>query len=414
MRVPQLSDSPADPSAVGPLNGVTVIEMGNFIAAPSAGRLLAEFGATVIKIERPRGGDELRSWRSYNDETSLLFRLIGRNKKSITLDLRSERGQDIARHLLRSADVLLENFRPGTLERWGLGPDALQAENPQLIVTRISGYGQSGPYRDRVGFGGVAEALSGIRGLAGYPGMPPVRVGVSLADSLAGLYAVIGTLMSLLHRNRGDGAGEVVDVALYEAAFSLTESLLPDYEAFGVTRGPSGSTVPGVVPSNSYPCADGRYVVIGGNSNGIFQRLMQLIDRRDLAEAADLQHNQGRVARATEIEEAISTWTATRSLDEATNALDEAAVPCGPIYTASEIATDPHFESRAMRERRHVDIGEGQQTEVSFPGVVPKLSRRPGAVTSLGPELGAHTAEVLAGLGFEATEREQLRADGVI
>ncbi|GAA1228836.1 CoA transferase [Prauserella halophila] len=401
-------------SRSGPLAGITVLEMGNFIAAPSAGRLLADFGADVIKIERPGTGDELRNWRQYGADTSLLFRVLGRNKKSMTLDLRTEQGREIALQLVRQADVLLENFRPGTLEQWGLGPDRLHEVNPELVVTRVSGYGQTGPYRDQPGFGGVAEAVGGLRNLTGYPGMPPVRVGVSLADSVAGLYAVIGTLMTLLRRSRGRSGAEVVDVALYEAVYSLTESLVPEYEAFGVERGPSGSTIPGVVPSNSYLCADGKHIVIGGNNDGIFHRLMQLIERPDLAGDPRLQDNRGRVAHVDEVDHAIGEWTAQRDLAGALAELRSASVPCGAIYTAQEIVNDPHYAVRGMHEQHTVPINDGHSSEISVPGVVPKLSETPGSTRWLGPELGRDTTEVLTGIGIGESEQDELRAAGVI
>ncbi|GAA1210252.1 CaiB/BaiF CoA transferase family protein [Prauserella alba] len=401
-------------SRPGPLAGITVLEMGNFIAAPSAGRLLADFGADVIKVERPGTGDELRSWRQYGADTSLLFRLLGRNKKSVTLDLRTEQGRDIALRLVARADVLLENFRPGTLERWGLGPDRLHEINPELVVTRVSGYGQTGPYRDQPGFGGVAEAVGGLRHLAGYPGMPPVRVGVSLADTVAGLYAVIGTLMTLLRRHRGGAGTEVVDVALYEAVYSLTESLVPEFEAFGVERGPSGSTIPGVVPSNSYPCADGKHIVIGGNNDGIFHRLMQLIERPDLACDPRLQDNPGRVTHVEEIDGAIARWTERRELAAALDELRAASVPCGPIYTARDIVDDPHYAARNMHEKHTVQLKDEQTGEISVPGIVPKLSGTPGGTKWLGPELGRHTTEVLGGIGIDESEQDSLRAAGVI
>ncbi|MBB3664624.1 formyl-CoA transferase [Prauserella sediminis] len=401
-------------SRSGPLAGITVLEMGNFIAAPSAGRLLADFGAEVIKIERPGTGDELRSWRQHGADTSLLFRVLGRNKKSVTLDLRTEQGRDIALRLARRSDVLLENFRPGTLEQWGLGPDRLHEINPELVVTRVSGYGQTGPYRDQPGFGGVAEAVGGLRHLTGYPGMPPVRVGVSLADSVAGLYAVIGTLMTLLRRHRGGSGAEIVDVALYEAVYSLTESLVPEFEAFGVERGPSGSTIPGVVPSNSYLCSDGKHIVIGGNNDGIFHRLMHLIERPDLADDPRLQDNRGRVAHVEEVDDAIEAWTGQRDLAGALDELRSASVPCGPIYTAQEIVNDPHYTARGMHEQHTVPIDDEHSTDISVPGVVPKLAGTPGGTRWLGPELGRHTAEILAGIGIEESEQDELRAAGVI
>ncbi|MEU0791660.1 CaiB/BaiF CoA-transferase family protein [Amycolatopsis sp. NPDC005961] len=397
----------------GPLAGIRVVELGNFIAAPTAGRLLADFGADVVKVERPGTGDELRRWRLHAGDTSLLFRALGRNKRSVTVDLRRPEGQDLVRTLAARSDVLLENFRPGTLERWGLGPDELRALNPRLVVVRVSGYGQTGPYRDRPGFGGVAEAIGGLRALTGYPDRPPTRVGVSLADSVAGLYAVIGALMGLLRRDREPGAtpGEVVDVALYEAVYSLMESLLPDYAAFGVVRGPAGSALPGVAPSNTYRCADGKYIVVSGNGDAIFRRLMHSIGRDDLAGDPRLADNAGRVEHAALLDGAIGAWTATLSQEAAEAVLREASVPCGPILTAADIAKDPHFEARGMHERHHV---RGHDGEVTFPGIVPTLTERPGRTRALGPELGEHTEAVLAELGVTGEAVTRLRESGVI
>ncbi|GAA4617946.1 CaiB/BaiF CoA transferase family protein [Saccharopolyspora hordei] len=397
----------------GPLTGVRVVELGNFIAAPTAGRILAEFGADVIKVERPRTGDELRSWRLHGGDVSLLFRAMARNKRSITLDLRAERGQDIARRLIAGADVVLENFRTGTLEKWGLGPDDIRAVNPGAVLVRISGFGQTGPYRERPGFGGVAEAFGGVRHLTGYPGLPPVRTGVSLADSVAGLYAVIGALMGLLRRRQGE-RGETVDVALYEAIYSLMESSVPDYDAFGVTREPTGPTIPGVVPSSTYQCADGKYVVVGGNNNAIFGRLMRLIGRPDLAEDPQLQTNVGRVERAEEIDAAISAWTATADSPRILELLADASVPSGPIYDVRDIVADPHYAARGMHERHPVRIEQDEVREVLFPGIVPKLVEEPGRTRWLGPELGEHTDAVLDELGVPPEEVAELRAEGVI
>lgn len=381
----------------GPLAGVRVLELGNFIAAPTAGRLLADFGAEVVKVERPGRGDELRRWRLHEGETSLLFRTLGRNKKSVTLDLSEDSGRGAVRRLVRDTDVLLENFRPGTLEKWGLGPDELQRANPDLVIVRISGYGQTGPYRDRPGFGGVAEAVGGLRALTGHPGEPPVRVGISLADSVAGLYAVVGALLGLLERRDGGARGEVVDVALYEAVYSLMESLVPDYDAFHVEREPSGANLPGIVPSGTYPCADGRYLVVSGNGNAIFARLMRAIGRPELADDPRMADNDGRVRCGRELDAAIAAWAARHTLDEAELILRRAEVPCGPILTAEDILADPHYAARGMHERHKVTIG-GSEREVVFPGIVPKLRNRPGRTRWLGPDLGRHTEDVLAGV----------------
>jgi crotonobetainyl-CoA:carnitine CoA-transferase CaiB-like acyl-CoA transferase len=407
------NDQPPGGGGHGPLSGLRVIELGNFIAAPSAGRLLAEFGAEVVKVERPGTGDELRRWRLHEGDTSLLFRTVGRNKKSVTLDLRRPEGQDVVRRLAAGADVVLENFRPGTLEGWGLGPADLREVKPDLVLVRISGYGQTGPYRDRPGFGGVAEAIGGLRALTGYPDRPPTRVGISLADSVAGLYAVIGALMGLLQRDRA-GGGEVVDVALYEAVHSLMESLVPDFDAHGVVRGPSGTALPGVAPSNTYECADGKHIVVSGNGDLVFQRLMRVVGRPDLADDPRLSDNAGRVRHVGELDAAIGGWTAGRTQEAAEAALVRAEVPCGPILTVPDIVKDPHYAARGMHERHTVRLAGDHHEDVLFPGIVPTLWRSPGRTTWLGPELGAHTDEVLAGLGIGGPERDALRARGVI
>jgi crotonobetainyl-CoA:carnitine CoA-transferase CaiB-like acyl-CoA transferase len=411
--------TPGQPPPAGPLAGLRVVELGNFIAAPSAGRLLADFGADVVKIERPGRGDELRRWRLHGGDTSLLFRVMNRNKKSVTLDLGSDEGRELCLELARRSDVLLENFRPGTLERWGLGPRELHAANPGLVVVRISGYGQTGPYRDRPGFGGVAEAVGGLRHLTGYPDRPPTRVGISVADSVAGLYAVIGALMALHRRGRGaggrgQGPGEVVDVALYEGIYSLMESLVPDHDAYGVERERTGSSLPGIVPSGTYRCADGRYAVVSGNGDAIFRRLMRLIGRPDLADDPELADNAGRVPRAGELDAAIGAWTAGLPCAEALRALEEAAVPCGPIHTAADILADPHYRARGMHELHPVAIGAGEKADVTFPGIVPKLQERPGVTRWLGPDLGEHTDAVVAALGVDEAGRRELRERGVL
>ncbi|WP_406814868.1 CaiB/BaiF CoA transferase family protein [Mycobacterium sp. M23085] len=397
----------------GPLAGIRVLELGNFIAAPTAGRILADFGADVIKVERPRVGDELRRWRLHAGSTSLLFRTLGRNKRSITLDVGTPQGKQVALRLIEKSDVILENFRPGTLEKWGLGPSEIKQRNPQAVLVRISGYGQTGPYRDRPGFGGVAEAIGGLRHVVGYPDRPPVRVGVSLADTVSGLYAVIGALMGLLQRGR-EPSGEVVDVALYEAVFSLMESLVPDHDAFGIRRAPEGAGLPGISPSNTFACADGKYVVISGNGDAIFKRLMNTIGRPDLAQNPELSDNAGRVAHNQELEDAIAGWAATLPSDQILAELERAAVPSGPIYQASDILADPHFADRGMLETHCVDIGHDRPQPVVFPGIVPALQNRPGTTRWLGPELGAHTSEVLRELGFDSEAENELREQGVI
>lgn len=399
--------------ASGPLSGLTVLELGNFIAAPFAGRILADFGADVIKVEKPGTGDELRNWRLYQGRTSLLFRTLNRNKRSITLNLSTQEGREICLDLVRRSDIVLENFRPGALERWGMGPEELCKVNPDLVLVRISGYGQSGPYRDRPGFGGVAEAIGGIRDLTGFPDRPPTRTGISLADSVAGLYTVIGALMGLRKRNERRG-GDIVDVALYEGIFSLMESLLPDYDAFGVTPERSGSSLSGIAPSNTYACADGKYVVISGNGDAVYRRLMAVVGRPDLAEDPSLADNAGRVARAAELDDVIGAWAAGLPCAAALRALEQASVPCGPIYTVQDMARDPHFIERGMLERHSVDLDDETTEEVAFPGVVPVFQDTPGGTRWLGPDLGEHTDTVLDELGLDTAQREEYRARGVL
>ncbi len=382
----------------GPLTGVRILELGNFVAAPSAGRLLAEFGAEVIKVEQPGVGDQVRRWRLFRGETSMMWRTLARNKKSVTIDLHTAEGQELVRRLAGRADAVIENYRPGKLESWGLGPDQLRRDNPKLVVVRISGYGQSGPYRDRAGFGGVAEALGGLRYLTGHPDRSPTRVGISLGDQLAGLHAVIGTLMGLWAREHGSHShGETVDVALHEAVFSVMEGLIPEFAAYGVVRERSGNEIPGVAPSNTYPCRDGDWVVIGGNADNLFHRLMIGIGRPDLAVDERFRDNRGRARHSALLDAAISEFTSTRSLAEVMDVMVAAEVPAGPIYSAAEMAEDPHFQARDMLLDMPVDV-EGEPEKVLFPGVVPKLGQQPGRVRWLGPELGEHTADVLADL----------------
>jgi formyl-CoA transferase len=382
----------------GPLAGVRILELGNFIAAPSAGRMLAEFGAEVIKVEQPGVGDQVRRWRLLRGETSMMWRTLARNKKSVTIDLHTAEGQELVRRLAGRADAVIENYRPGKLESWGLGPEQLRRDNPKLVVVRISGYGQTGPYRDRAGFGGVAEALGGLRFLTGHPDRSPTRVGVSLGDQLAGLHAVIGTLMALWARDRASlEQGETVDVALHEAVFSVMEGLIPEYTAYGVVRERSGNEIPGVAPSNTYPCLDGEWVVIGGNANTLFQRLMIGIGRPDLAADERFRDNRGRARHSRLLDAAISEFTSTRTLAEVMAVMVAAEVPAGPIYSAAEMTADPHFRARDMLLDQEVAV-DGEAETVLFPGVVPKLAQQPGRVRWLGPELGEHTVDVLTGL----------------
>jgi formyl-CoA transferase len=403
------------PAASGPLAGIRVLELGNFVAAPTAGRLFAEFGAEVIKVELPRVGDEVRSWRLVRGDTSMMWRAIARNKKSVTIDLRTPEGADLVRRLVEQVDVVVENYRPGKLESWGLGPDALRERNPQLIIVRISGYGQTGPYRDRAGFGSVAESMGGIRYVTGYDDRPPTRMNISIGDTLAGMYGVIGALMALLARERGRTTrGETVDVALTEAVFSVMESMVPDYSAYGVVRERTGNLITGVAPSGTYPCADGGWIVIGGNSDGIFRRFMHAIGRSDLAEDPRLRDNPGRAANGLELNEAISSWTRTQTVDEAMEVMVAAHVPAGPIYSVADLVTDPHFQARDMFLEREVRV-EDTEEAVTFPGVVPKLEQMPGEMRWPGPDLGAHTAEVLTGIvGLTETELNELAERRVV
>ncbi|ROS45174.1 CaiB/BaiF CoA transferase family protein [Amycolatopsis thermoflava] len=385
--------------ADAPLTGIRVLELGNFIAAPFATRVFADFGAEVIKVERPGVGDELRGWRRTRGSTSMLFRTIARNKKSVTLDLKQDEGRALVLDLVRQCDVVVENFRPGTLERWGLGPADLTTVNPDLVVVRISGYGQTGPYRDRAGFGGVAEAFGGLRQVTGHPDRPPVRPAAPIADAAAGLYGVVGALMLLLGKARGlphDGP-RVADVALYESVFMMMESLIPDYDAYGVVRERTAGNLPGVVPSGVYPTADGQSVMIAGNSSGAFGRLMTTVGRQDLAEDPALADGDARSAREDELDAAITAWTSAQTAPEAVRILNEAGVPAGPVYDARAIAADEHYRARDMLRPLKVVV-EDEPEEIRFPGVVPRLPGAPGDVRWAGPELGEHTEAVLGGL----------------
>jgi formyl-CoA transferase len=383
--------------------------MGQLIAGPFAAKTLADFGADVIKVEPPNSGDPLRKWRMLKDGTSIWWQVQSRNKRSIALDLRTPEGQELVRQLAQDADVLIENFRPGALEAWGLSPDDLIARNPKLIVLRISGYGQTGPYRNRPGFGVIGEAMGGLRHLTAEPGRVPVRVGVSIGDTLSALHGVIGILLALQHRH-ATGRGQVIDVALYEAVFNCMESLLPEYSAFGAVRGPAGSALPGIAPTNAYQCKDGAYALIAGNGDSIFKRLMVLIGREDLANDVSLQDNAGRVARVQELDQAVGEWTAKHSVDEVLNALDGASVPAGRIYTVADIAADPHYAAREMLQNIQLDDG----SQLTIPGVVPKLSVTPGQHRSNAPALGQDTDAILKEIGLSAAQIEKLKASGIV
>ena len=393
----------------GPLAGIRVLELGSLIAGPFCAKTLGDFGAEVIKIEPPGEGDALRSWRRMRNGTSLWWHVQSRNKKSVTCDLRRPEGQEIVRRLARGAHIMIENFRPGALERWNLGWDALSAANARLILVRISGYGQSGPYRERPGFAAIAEAVAGLRHITGFPDRPPVRPNLSLGDTIAALHGVIGALLAL-HAVQNGAAGQVIDVALYEAVFNCMESLLPEYDAQGYIRSRSGSALPGIAPSNLYPCRDGSYVLIAGNADSLFRRLMSAIGREDLRDDAALARNDGRAAQMERIDGAIAAWTRTRTQAEVLAAMEAAEVPAGRIYTAADIAADPHYRARGMIERITAADGE----PLSVPGIIPKLSATPGAIRTPAPKLGEHTDEVLQGIGYSDADIARLRASKIV
>ena len=408
-------------SAFGPLAGLKVVELGQLIAGPFAAKTLADFGAEVIKIEPPAtdgkpGGDPLRQWRLLHNGTSVWWQVQSRNKQSVALDLKDPDSREIVRRLIDEADVVIENFKPGVMEAWGLSHDELSKTNPGLIMCRISGYGQTGPYRELPGFAAVAEAMGGLRHLTAEPGRVPVRCGVSLGDTLAALHGVIGILMALQHRHATvspqapKGIGQVVDVALYESVFNCMESLLPEYSAFGAVREPAGSALPGIAPSNAYRCADGGYALIAGNGDSIFKRLMSTIGRDDLGRDPALADNSGRVARVAEIDTAIGAWAAQRTVTEVLTALDAAAVPAGRIYTIADIASDPHYQARGMIET--VRMADG--SALSVPGIVPKLSRTPGSHRRNAPALGQDTDAVLGEIGLTAAQIQALKDKGII
>ena len=392
-----------------PLSGLRVIELGQLIAGPFASKILAEFGADVIKVEPPETGDPLRTWRMLHDGTSVWWAAHARNKRSITLNLREPEGQEIIRQLAKDADIVIENFRPGALEKWGIGFKDLHAINPKLIMLRVSGYGQTGPYKDRPGFGVIGEAMGGLRYLTGEPGRPPVRTGVSIGDTLSGLHGVIGVLMALRHREQQGGVGQEVDVALYESVFNMLESVLPEYSKFGAIRQPSGASMPGIAPTNAYLCRDGKYALIAGNGDSIYKRLMQMIGRADLAEDPRLARNAGRAEHAELIDAAISAYTALHPLDEVLTAMNAAGVPAGKSYDASDIANDPHYQARDMILQ--TTLADGSVIQV--PGIVPKLSKTPGQITRVAPSLGQHTTEILDSLGLSSTQQADFKARGV-
>ena len=388
----------------GPLAGIRVLELGSLVAGPFCGKTLADFGAEVIKIEPPGDGDPLRKWRRMRNGVSLWWHVQSRNKKSVTCDLRRPEGQAIVRRLARASHIVVENFRPGALEKWNFGWDVLSRDNPKLVLVRISGYGQTGPYRERPGFAAIAEGMAGFRYVTGFPDRPPVRPNLSIGDTIASLHAVIGALMALR-----TGKGQVVDVALYEAMFNCMESLIADYDGDGYVRERSGSTLPGIAPSNLYPCKEG-YVLIAGNADSLYQRLMTAIGRDDLRDDPALARNDGRAVQMERIDAAIAAWTSQRNLPEILKTMEEARVPAGRIYSAADIAEDPHFAARGMIEK--VVAGDGEPLKV--PGIVPKLSATPGAIRTPAPKLGEHTDEVLRDLGYSRSEIGELRESKII
>ena len=393
-----------------PLEGVKVVELGQLIAGPFAGKFFAEFGAEVIKVEPPEGGDPLRQWRKLHDGTSLWWYVQNRGKKSLTANLRLPDGQEIVRRLAREADVLIENFRPGTLEKWGLGYDRLSAANPGLVMLRLSGFGQTGPMRGEAGFGAIGESMGGLRYVTGFPDRPPVRPNLSIGDAIASLHGVIGTMMALHHRNANSGKGQVVDVALYEAVFNMMEGTLPEYDMFGMVRERTGSNLTGIVPSNTYLSRDQVHVVIGANGDSIFKRLMTLIGRDDLGNDPSLADNAGRAKRADELDRAIGEWTATLDADELLRQLNDAKVPNGKIYSIADIVRDPQFLAREMI--REVRLPDGASLKV--PAVVPKLADTPGDIGEIGPKLGQHNDEILGRLGYSPSDIAGLRTRKVV
>jgi len=388
----------------GPLAGIRVLELGTLIAGPFCAKTLGDFGAEVIKIEDREEGDPLRRWRVLRNGISLWWHVQSRNKKSVTADLRSPEGQEVVRRIAATCDIVIENFRPGALEKWNLGWEVLSKANPNLILVRVSGYGQSGPYRERPGFASVAEAMGGLRYITGFPDRPPVRPNLSIGDTIASLHGVIGALLALQHIRNG-GKGQVIDVALYESVFNCMESLLPEYDGKGAVRERSGSALPGIAPSNIYPCEDGTWLIIAGNADSLYKRLMTAIERPDLRDDPALAKNDGRAAQMQRIDDAIAAWTSQRSPQEVMRVMQEAEVPVGPIYSIADIAADPHFQARGMIQE--VMAADGEPLKV--PGIVPKLSATPGAIRSQAPRLGEHTEAVLREVGYDAEEIARLR-----
>lgn len=399
-----------------PLDGIRVIELGQLLAGPFCGSMLSYFGAEVIKIEAPEKGDAIRGWRALDEGgTSYWWRSLGRNKKSVTLDLRQARGCEIARQLIDSADVLIENFRPGVMEKWGLGPEDIKKTNPKLVYTRISGYGQTGPYAQKPGFASVCEGISGFRYVNGFQGQAPVRPNLSIGDTIAGIHAALGVVMALFQRQSAELKGEaqegqVVDVALYEAMFNLMEAVVPEYDGAGVVREPSGTTVTGIVPTNTYRCKNGKYVVIGGNGDSIFQRLMVAAGHPEMASDPAMADNAGRVQHEEAIDKALGDWCLSMDSAPLLAILEDARVPAGPIYSVQDMLEDPHFNERGLFERVEID---GKPLKI--PAMMPRLDKTPGRTDWPGGELGSHNTEVLQGLlKMDDDELDALRVSGVI
>lgn len=402
-----------------PLEGIRVIELGQLIAGPFAGCMLGYFGAEVIKVEPPGKGDALRGWRVVEDGTSLWWRSLGRNKKSVTLDLKQAQGRELARQLIDGADVVIENFRPGVMEEWGLGPESFKESNPGLVFARISGFGQTGPYASKPGFASVCEGMSGFRYVNGFPGDAPVRPNLSIGDTIAGIHAALGITLALFEREREshegqtaavEGKGQVVDVALYEAMFNLMEAVIPEYDGAGVIREPSGTTVTGIVPTNTYRCRDGKYVVVGGNGDSIFQRLMQAAGRPEMALDPRMATNAGRVECVKIIDEALSQWCSRLDSPAVLEALEQARVPSGPIYNVADMMADPHFQERGLYEQVEIN---GKPLKI--PAILPRLAGTPGRTDWPGPEIGSHTDTVLSeALGLSAAQLSELRAQGIV
>jgi crotonobetainyl-CoA:carnitine CoA-transferase CaiB-like acyl-CoA transferase len=394
-----------------PLSGIRVLELGQLIAGPFAGQMLAAFGAEVVKIEPPGRGDPLRTWRKLDEHgTSYWWRSIARNKKSLTLDLSSADARKLATRLIMASDVVIENFRPGRMEAWDLGPEKFQASHPDLIYVRVSGYGQTGPYSQKPGFASACEAVGGLRYVNGYAGEKPVRMNLSLGDTLAGMHATMGVLLALLARRSDSQRGQIVDVSIVESVFNMLEGVLPEFDGAGEIRQPSGSTVTGIVPTNTYQCSDGKFIVIGGNGDSIFKRLMRAIGRVDMADDSRLSSNPGRVTHEKEIDDALASWCSTMRSTEALQMLDDADVPSGPVNSIADISADPHFKARGAFES--VSVGEKERV---LPAVHPRLSDTPAQTRWAGPELGEHTQQVFSEwLGVSSQQISQWRQQKLI